>query len=266
MAIHDAAPCDIVAFAAHPDDVELNCSGTLAAAAARGWKAGVVDFSRGELGTRGTPEIRAREAAAAAQALGLTCRVNLGLPDGHLRDSDEARRLVVRLLRAMRPRVVIAPPLDDHHADHIAVAETVSHSFYLAGVAKYGGDSDGGGDSDEDGDSDREAQTRDPWRPRTLLHYTGSRMITPDLVVDITEVYEARRKATLCFASQFYQEDSEELPTRIAHPDFFDAIEGRCRHFGALIGARYGEAYTTPEPIGVTDVVALYEREAWKHE
>lgn len=257
MSIRDAAPCDIVAFTAHPDDVELNCSGTLAAAVAHGWKAGVVDFSRGELGTRGTPEIRTREAAAAAQALGLTCRINLGLPDGHLRDDDEARGLVVRLLRAMRPRVVISPPLVDHHADHMAVAETVSRSFYLAGVARYGVARAEATASDAGGE---------PWRPRALLHYTGSQIATPALVVDITDVYEARKKAILCFASQFYQEGSDELPTRIAHPDFFDALEGRARHYGALIGARYGEAYTMPEPVGVTDLVSLYDREAWKQE
>lgn len=256
MSIQEAEPCDIVAFTAHPDDVELNCSGTLAAAAAQGRKAGVVDFSRGELGTRGTPEIRAREAAAAARALGLTCRINLGLPDGHLRDNDEARGLVVRLLRAMRPRVVIAPPLVDHHADHMAVAETVSRSFYLAGVARYGM-------PQSDATAPEEATA--PWRPRALLHYTGSQITAPDVVVDITDVYEARKKAILCFASQFYKDGSDELPTRIAHPDFFDALEGRARHFGALIGARYGEAYTTPEPVGVTDLVSLYDREAWKH-
>lgn len=255
MSIEEAEPCDIVAFTAHPDDVELNCSGTLAAAAARGWKAGVVDFSRGELGTRGTPEIRAREAAAAAEALGLTCRINLGLPDGHLRDDDETRALIVHLLRTMRPRVVIAPPLVDHHADHMAVAEAMRRSFYLAGVAKYG----------ESGSTAAADKALGPWRPRALLHYTGSQITTPALVVDITKVYEKRKKALLCFASQFYQEGSEELPTRIAHPDFFDALEGRARHYGALIGAKYGEAYTTPEPIAVTDLVSLYDREAWNH-
>jgi bacillithiol biosynthesis deacetylase BshB1 len=254
--IQDAQPCDIVAFTAHPDDAELNCGGTLAAAVAHGWKAGIVDFSRGELGTRGTPEIRAREAAAAARALGLACRLNLGLPDGALRDDDATRAFVVHLLRVMRPRVVIAPPLTDHHADHMAVAETVSRSFYLAGVAKYG--------VSQPDETDPGAAAG-PWRPRALLHYTGSRITAPALVVDITGVYEARRKAILCFASQFYREGSEEPPTRISHPDFFDALEGRARHYGSLIGARYGEAYTMPEPVGVIDVVSLYDREAWEH-
>ena len=134
----------------------------------------------------------------------------------------------------------------------MAVAETVSRSFYLAGVAKYAPAPAG-------------TPASEPQRPRALLHYTGSRIVTPSVVVDITDVYEQRKKAILCFASQFYQEDSDELPTRIAHPDFFDALEGRARHYGALVGARYGEAYTTPEPVGVADLVSLYDREAWKH-
>ena len=247
MPIQDAKPCDIVAFAAHPDDVELNCGGTLAVAAAHGWKAGVVDFTRGELGTRGTPEIRAAEAAAAAKALDLTCRINLALPDGRLRDTEEARELVVGVLRQMRPRVVLAPPLVDHHADHMAVAATVSRSLYLAGVAKH-------------------SEERPPWRPRALLHYAGSRITAPSLVVDITAVYEKRRKAILCYKSQFYQESSKELATRISHPGFLDAIDARARHYGSVIGASYGEAYTAPEPLPVTDLVALYDKEPWKHE
>ena len=172
----EPAPCDIVAFTAHPDDMELNCSGTLALSASRGWRAGAVDFTRGELATRGTPEVRAEEALAAARLLGLACRVNLGFPDGHLHDTDENRKAVVRLLRRMRPRVVIAPPLSDHHAEHMAAAELVRNSLYLAGVARY-------------------LPGEGPWRPHALLHYLGSRAAVPTLVVDITSVYERRRSA-----------------------------------------------------------------------
>ncbi len=243
--IKRAKPCDIVAFTAHPDDVELNCAGTLALAVKSGRTAGVVDFCRGELGTRGTPEIRDAEAAAAAKALGLTCRINLELGDGHLRDNDETRRLVVEVLRRMRPRVVIAPPLVDHHPDHVAVGEILSRTVYLAGVAKY-------------------APGGEPLRPHALLHYVGSQIVTPKIVVDVTPVWQERMDATLCFRSQFYREGSSEGSTRIAHPEFLSAIEGRARHFGSTIGATFGEAYTSPEPVPARDVVRLYSEEPWR--
>jgi|RhiMethySRZTD1v2_1073278.scaffolds.fasta_scaffold07522_5 bacillithiol biosynthesis deacetylase BshB1 len=237
-------PCDIVAFSAHPDDMEICCGGTLALAARQGWKAGAVEFTRGELGTRGTPEIRSREADEAATVLGLACRLNLEQPDGHLHDTDDARKLVVRVLRRMRPRVVIAPPLRDHHADHIAVAQVVAHSMHLSTVAKY-------------------APGLEPWRPSVLLHYVTSRSAVPSMVIDISSVYELRMQAMMCHRSQFYNPGSTERETRIAHPEFPKAVEGRLRHFGALIGVSHGEAYTIEEPVPVTDVVRLYSRTPW---
>src|SRR2546425_1204071 len=176
MSLSNITPCDIVAFTAHPDDMELNCGGTLALSARQGWKTCAVDFTRGELSTRGDPETRATEAEAAAKVLGLACRLNLGLPDGHLHDTDENRKTVVHLLRSLRPRVVLAPPLWDHHPDHVAVGTLLSMSYYLAGVAKY-------------------LPGEEPWRPSGLLHYHGSRAAIPSIVVDITSVYESRREA-----------------------------------------------------------------------
>jgi bacillithiol biosynthesis deacetylase BshB1 len=240
----NAARCDIVAFTAHPDDVELNVGGTLALAGEQGWRAGAVDFTRGELSTRGTPEIRAKEAEAAARVLGLACRLNLALPDGHLHDTDDSRKAAVRILRQLRPRVVLAPPLADHHADHMAVAAIVRNSLYLAGVENYLPD-------------------LEPWRPHVLLHYLGSRAALPALVVDITSVYARRVEAIRCYRSQFHQEGSTERPTHISHPDFLGAIEGTSRRYGALIGVKYGEAYTTPEPVPVIDLVSLYARAPW---
>ena len=169
VVLREPTECDIVAFMAHPDDAELQCGGTLALAVARGSRAAVVDFSRGELATRGTPEDRDREAEAAALELGLSCRINLGLPDGRLEDSHDARKQVVRLLRLLRPKVVIAPALRDHHPDHMAVARIVDQSFYLGGIAKY-------------------LPELEPWRPNTLLHTMGTRPGVPSLVVDISAV------------------------------------------------------------------------------
>lgn len=246
LSTKNVTACDIVAITAHPDDMEINCGGTLALAVQQGWKAGAVELTRGELGTRGTPEIRAQEAASAAQVLGLSCRVNLELPDGHLHDGDEPRKLIVRLLRLMRPRVVITPPLRDHHADHIATAEIVAHSIHLSGVARYLPD-------------------LEPWKPHALLHYLGTRPAIPSLIVDISSVLELRNKAMRCHASQFFRADSTERATRIAHPDFPDAIAGRLRHFGAMIGASHGEAFYSEEPVPATNLVSLYSRTPWGH-
>jgi bacillithiol biosynthesis deacetylase BshB1 len=244
--LNEAVECDIVAFMAHPDDAELQCGGTLALAVARGSRAAVVDFSRGELATRGTPEQRDREAEAAARELGLCCRVNLGLPDGHIEDTHAARKEVVRLLRIMRPKVVIAPALSDHHPDHMAVAQIIDRSFYLAGIAKY-------------------LPELEPSRPNTLLHTMGTRPGVPSLVVDISEVYEIRKKAIACYGSQLHKEDSTEPRTRISHPEFNDWVEGGLRHFGFFIGASYGEGFTSPMPVPVSDPVKQYSVIPWKN-
>ena len=244
--LREPTECDIVAFMAHPDDAELQCGGTLALAVARGSRAAVVDFSRGELATRGTPEERDREAEAAALELGLSCRINLGLPDGRLEDSHDARKQVVRLLRLLRPKVVIAPALKDHHPDHMAVARIVERSFYLGGIAKY-------------------LPELEPWRPNTLLHTMGTRPGVPALVVDISEVYETRKRAIACYESQFHSDDASEPQTRISHPEFNDWVEGGLRHFGFFIGASYGEGFTSPMPVPVSDPVNQYSVVPWKN-
>lgn len=252
-----AVPCDIVAFMAHPDDAELQCGGTLALAVERGWTAGVVDFTRGELGTRGTPEQRDQESAAAARELGLSCRVNLRLPDGHLHDCDEHRKTVVELLRAMRPKVVIAPAHEDHHADHVAVSTILDRAFYLAGIANYRTEPPGAG-------GEPPGETSEPWRPHALLNTVGSRAAVPHQVVDVTSVYETRRRAILCYRSQFFDEEATEPATRISHPEFLDWIDGALRRFGFLIGARYGEAFTSSSPVPIADPVQQYVREPWQ--
>jgi bacillithiol biosynthesis deacetylase BshB1 len=236
--------CDIVAFAAHPDDIELTCGGTLALAGRQGWKAAAVDFTRGELSTRGTVEERSREAQAAAQVLGLTCRLNLELPDGHVRDTDENRKAVVRVLRTLRPTVVIAPPLLDHHPDHMGAAEILHRCFYLCGVEKY-------------------APGEPPWRPHVLLHYLGSGAVKPDIVVDISSVHETRMEAIRCYGSQFYREGASERETRISQPEFLPTVEAVSRHMGHLIGVAFGEGFTVNSPVPAADIVSLYSRAPW---
>lgn len=237
--------CDLTVFAAHPDDAELVCGGTLALCARRGWRTAVVDFTRGELSTRGTPEERAAETEAASRTLGLDQRICLGLPDGHLRDDEAAREAVVRVIRAQTPSVVIAPPLQDHHPDHMAVGEVVSRSFWLAGVKRY-------------------APGLEPWRPDALLHYVGSRPERPHLVVPVDDVIDVRREAVACYRSQLYDPASMEIGTRISSPRFLDWVEGRLRHFGFLVGAGWGEGFTSPEPVPAADPVAIFGRGTWE--
>lgn len=241
-------PCDLVVFSAHPDDAELCAGGLLRLAALQGRRAAVVDCTRGELGSRGTPEIRAAEAAEAAATLGLAERINLGLPDGAVRDTDDARREVVRVIRTLRPRIVVAPPLDDHHPDHMGVAELLVNSFYLGGIRKY------------------PPTELPPHRPRALLHHMGTRPMVPDLVVDISAVMEDRMKAVCAYRSQFERskEDDEGFQLRIAAERFLHSIESTMSYFGSLIGVPYGEPYTSETPVPVTDLFGLYSTEPWK--
>jgi len=239
-----ADPFDIVVFSAHPDDAELCCGGLLLLAAAQGRRTAVVDVTRGELGSLGTPETRAQEAAAAAQVLGLHERRNLGIPDGHVRDTDDNRRLIVRTVRELRPTIVITPPLNDHHPDHMGVAELVRQSFYLCAIRKY-------------------LPELPPWRPKALLTHFSSRHQSPQFVVDISSVIDRRMEAVRCYRSQF-ESQQEGFPVRIASKKFLDAIQANLGHYGSLIGVAYGEPYNSEVPLGVTDLVSLFNVEAWK--
>ena len=238
-------PCDLLVFAAHPDDAELCCGGLLARTAAQGRRAAVVDLTRGELGSLGTPEIRASEAAQAARVLGLAERRNLGLPDGGVRDTDDNRRLVVAAIRELLPAVVVCPPAVDHHPDHMGVAELVRQSFYLCGIRKF-------------------APELPPWKPKALLHHFGSRPMRPDLVVDISAQFDTRMSAVRCYESQFGGAQPEGFSLRISSRRFLASIEATLAYYGSLIGVAYGEPYTSELPLPVGDLVGLFEIEPWK--
>lgn len=241
----DAAPSDLVVFAAHPDDAELCCGGLLLNTARSGRTAAVVDLTRGELGSLGTPERRAKEAEAAANALGLTQRINLGIPDGHVRDTDDNRKAVVRAVRQLRPQLIIAPPLDDHHPDHMGTAELLRQSFYLCGIRNY-------------------LPELPPHRPRALLHHMGTRPMNPQVVVDISEVIQERMAAVRCYKSQFGSPQSKDFPVRIASEKFLESIEATLKYFGSLIGVAFGEPYSSELPIPTADLVGLFDIEPWK--
>lgn len=241
-------PCDLVAFAAHPDDAELCAGGLLAKTAASGRRTAIVDLTRGELGSLGTPETRVAEADEAARVLGVSERINLGLADGRLVDDDTHRSRIVRTIRELRPTVVVGPPLEDHHPDHIATAELLRRSFYLCGIRKY-------------------LPEIPAHKPRALLHHFSSRPLKPDLVVDVTEHFEQRMAAVRCYRSQFTEnQDGGEsgVALRIASKSFLDSIAATLKYFGSLIGVPYGEPFTTAVPLPVDDPVQLFGKEPWK--
>ena len=230
---------DALFFGAHPDDVELTSAGLAALLASHGHAVGVVDLTRGELGTRGAPEVRANEAQAAARALGVGVRENLELPDGALERHDRAQvAAVVACLRRHRPSLVVAPDRDDAHPDHVEASHLVTRACYLAGLAKF-------------------PAPGDRWRPARLLYalYRGS--ADPKLVVDITPVWERRAAALREHHSQF---DASAGPaTYVSAPGFLAEIEARARVFGALAGGTFGEGYRLRGPLAIADARMLLD-------
>ena len=238
---------DVLAFAAHPDDVELSCGGTMCLLAQQGYRTGIVDLSRGELGTRGTPETRAGEAAAASQILGLAARENLALPDGDLAPSPERVRAVASAIRRHRPRVVLLNAPEDRHPDHPNAARLVGEALFTAGLAAV-----------ETHEADGSPQA--PWRPHHALHYVQSIPLEPTLVVDVTGVWEQRMAALRAYGSQFDAIDGPQ--TFISTPAFLEWVEARARTWGYRIGATYGEPFVYRHgPLGVTDLMQVLARE-----
>jgi len=232
-------PTDILAIAAHRDDVELTCAGTLLRAIDQGHTAGILDLTAGESGTRGSADLRATEAAAAARILGVSERRNAGLPDAHLQNSEEARRVVVSQIRHFRPRVVILPFPVGRHPDHRVASELGRDACFLAGLAKY--DADGA-----------------PHRPHKILYALSYREdpVKPTFVVDISAQFERKLAAIRCYASQFdgAKAAGEIFPTG---QDLYALVETQNAHYGSLIRTRFGEPYFTQETVRIDNVLAL---------
>ena len=232
-------PFDLLAIGPHPDDVELAVGGTMIRQARSGRRTAIVDCTRGELGTRGTREIRAREAVEAARLLGVGVRLNLELPDGSLYANDEARRRLVRAIRALRPVVILAPHESDLHPDHEHAGRLAREAAFLAGVANY-----------EPGAK--------PHRARVVLHYPSHRPFEPSFIVDVGDVFDAKRAACLAYRSQFHDPASREGETYLSRPEYWEWWEGKARYFGNLIGAAYGEPFLAPGPLRIDDVVGAF--------
>ena len=239
----DATQIDILAVFSHPDDAELTMAGTLIKLKSKGHRVGIADLTRGEMGTRGTPEIRAKEALDAARVMGLELRTNLELPDGHVILNDESRQTVVRALRRYRPRVVFTSHWDDPHPDHAATARIVREAARLASIRNY----------------DRKAGQESIKMP-AIAHAVYSRLVVPSFVVDISDFAEKKMEAIRAYASQFYNAHSKEPATRIAEKGFLREIEDRTRYYGSLIGVEAGEPFYVREALNLDDPFALLTR------
>jgi len=234
---------DVLAIFSHPDDAELTMAGTLIKLKALGHRTGIVDLTRGEMGTRGTPEIRAKEALDAARVMGLDARLNLELPDGHITLNEQSRQSVVRALRKYRPAVLFTSHWDDPHPDHAATARIVREAARLATMRRYD-----------------EAAGADAIKMPAIAHAVYSRLILPSFIVDVSEFAEQKMEAIHAHASQFYSPESKEPATRIAEKGFLKQIEDRMRYYGSLIGVEAGEPFYVREALNVDDPVTLLTR------
>jgi bacillithiol biosynthesis deacetylase BshB1 len=244
--------CDILCFAPHPDDAELCCGGLLLKAKHAGRKLVVVDITRGEMGTRGTPAIREREAAAATRLLKLHARENLGLPDGHLHDDDTLRVALVNALRKYRPKLLLIPHWEDQHPDHAAVCQAGLYAAWLCGAPRYAPETAKGVAS----------AGGLPYRPARVLHYNNRYGIQADLVVDITNVIEEKMKLVGCFQTQFgagqtSKTSAKENQTRLSSPRFMEWLKGMHSFYGYQVGVEFGEAYCVKGPLGISGVDAV---------
>jgi N-acetylglucosamine malate deacetylase 1 len=240
--MNENTPLDVLAIFSHPDDAELTMAGTLLKLKSLGYRTGIADMTRGEMGTRGTPEIRAKEALDSARILGLDARVNLALPDGHLLLNEENRLAVARLLRRHSPKVVFTSHWDDPHPDHAATAHIVREAARLATMRRY------------------DASPQNPIKMPTVAHAVYSRLVVPSFIVDVSEFAEKKIEAIRAYASQFYLADSKEPETRIAQKGFLKQIEDRARYYGSLIGVEDGEPFYVREALNVDDPFALLTR------
>jgi bacillithiol biosynthesis deacetylase BshB1 len=230
---------DILVFSSHPDDAELGCSGTIALHIKQGKKVGIIDLTRGELGTKGSAEIRKQEAESAASILGLTIRENLGLADGFFEADKSSIMKIVEVVRTYQPELVLANAPHDRHPDHGKGANIVSKACFLAGLLKI------------ETSVDNIAQTS--WRPKAIFHYIQDRYLTPDFIIDISEFWDIKLAAIKAYKSQFYEPD-QNVTTYISNEDFLPFIESRNREMGHAIGVRYGEGFIAERKIQVKNL------------
>lgn len=228
---------DILAFGAHPDDVELGCGGTLAKLISEGKTCVIVDLTRGELGTRGTDETRRVEAADSAKILGVAARENLGMKDGFLENSEKYQMKIVKMVRKYRPEIVLANAIDDRHPDHAKGGKLVSDACFLAGLRKIETVLDG--------------EDQEVWRPKQIFHYIQWKNIVPEFAIDISEYLDKKIEACMAFKTQFYDPNSDEPETPITSKDFLESLTYRAQDLGRLSGVAYAEGFTSEKLISL---------------
>jgi bacillithiol biosynthesis deacetylase BshB1 len=234
---------DILCITAHPDDVEIGMGGTVLKHVAQGRSVGLVELTAGELGTRGSAEIRKREAAEAAKVLGVKFRYQLGLRDGFFRMDEESLLKVVVALRRHRPRVVLTNAVRDRHPDHGRGASLVAEACFLSGLRRI--------------TTEHVGAAQEAWRPVTVLHGVQDRWIDPDLVIDVSAFWDRKMEALQCFRSQFHDPESNEPVSPISVPEFLPTLKGRALEMGRLVGGTYGEGFTVMRPPAIADVMEL---------
>jgi len=234
---------DLLIFAAHPDDAELGCSGTILRAIAAGKKVGIVDLTRGELGTRGTAETRDAETVASNRILGLHVRENLEMRDGFFRNDEEHQIKIIQMIRKYTPEIVFSNAMHDRHPDHGRASDLVNDALFLAGLPKIRTEIAG--------------IQQDAFRPRLLFQYLQDRYIEPDIIVDVTEFWDKKMECILAFKTQFFNPDSEEKETYISTPSFLKVVEARSRELGKAIGAEHAEGFTSRKLLGIDNLFDL---------
>lgn len=240
---------DILAFGVHPDDVELSCAGTLMVEINNGKKVGVIDLTRGELGTRGTAETRRQEAALAAEIMGVHVRENMGMRDGFFKNDEEHQLQIIQKIRQYRPEIVICNAIEDRHPDHGRSSKLVSDASFLSGLRKIETALDG--------------VAQEAWRPKYVFHYIQDRYAEPDFIFDITSVFNRKVESIKAYGTQFsnatVNPNDDEPQTYISTPAYFDTIISRHKMLGKRIGVEYGEGFITEKRIGIRSFDALIQ-------
>jgi len=234
---------DILAFGAHPDDVELGCGATIAKEIALGKKVGIVDLTRGELGTRGSADLRDIEAKNAAKILGVTVRENLAFADGFFTNDKIHQLEIIKMIRKYQPEIVLCNAIDDRHIDHPKASSLVSNACFLSGLIKI--------------DTNVKGKQQEKWRPKKVYHYIQWKNIEPDFVVDVTGYVDKKKKAVLSYASQFFDPKSNEPETPITSKNFIDSIDYRARDLGRLIDVDFAEGFTSERYVAVENLDKL---------
>lgn len=224
---------DILFFGVHPDDIELGAAGTVAKHVKSGYMVGIVDLTEGELGTRGTPALRIKEASTAAKIMGASIRLNLKMEDGFVENNKKNQIKIIEVIRKYNPSIVVCNAIRDRHPDHGRSSQLVSDACFLSGLEKI------------------KTNKQQAWRPKAVYHYIQDRFIKPDIVVDISDFMEIKMKAIHAYKSQFHNPSSKEPQTYISSPEFLDGIKGRCIEMGRIIGVKYAEGFTAERYVGV---------------